>query len=105
MRNLLRNRIWSGKLVVRSLRQFLKRGIKLFLVRITCELNEICLDVGNDFLSKHGIKQREKLHLNDNTCKGSEIQVNTTQNNQNIALQNENTDLSWSHLGLIHFGP
>ena len=51
--------------------------LKLFLVRITCELNEICLDVGNDFLSKHGIKQREKLHLNDNTCKGAEIQVIT----------------------------
>lgn len=43
-------------------------------MRITCELNEICLDVGNDFLTKHGIKQREKLHLNDNTCKGAELQ-------------------------------
>ena len=71
--------------------------LKLFLVRITCELNEICLDVGNDFLSKHGIKQREKLHLNDNTCKGAEIQVNTILRflmSKKRMLMNPNTDLS-----------
>lgn len=71
--------------------------LKLFLVRITCELNEICLDVGNDFLSKHGIKQREKLHLNDNTCKGAEIQVNTILRflrSKKRILMNPNTDLS-----------
>lgn len=42
-------------------------------VRISCELNEICLEVENAFLEQHQIRYREKLHLGDSECRGTEM--------------------------------
>lgn len=42
-------------------------------VRISCELNEICLEVENSFLEQHQIKYRQKLHLHESTCLGTEM--------------------------------
>jgi len=42
-------------------------------VRISCELNEICLEVENAFLEQHQIRYRDKLHLHDSDCRGIEM--------------------------------
>lgn len=40
-------------------------------VRISCELNEICLEVEDEFLERNKIRNREKLHLGDDACTGT----------------------------------
>lgn len=42
--------------------------------RISCELNEICLEVDTAFLLEHKIRDHEKLHLKDTNCRGKHIE-------------------------------
>ena len=36
-------------------------------------MNEICLEVQNAFLDSHHINNREKLHLKETDCRGTEL--------------------------------
>jgi hypothetical protein len=63
------------------------------LLKISCELDEICLEIDNEFFETYEISSKRKLHLWNESCLGTQVQHSSGSNWKWCTRQNSGSDI------------